>query len=276
MEWGLTSTLALGFRPAQGLPPPNGAGDPTGGPATTGRLPTVVVVPAPAKLTLSLRVVGVRPDGYHQIDAEMVTLDLADQLTFSEGDGLEVVGDAGGQDVPVDDENLVRRALAAVGRRAHVRLAKRIPAGAGLGGGSADAAAVFRWAGVDDAELAAKVGADVPFCLRGGRARVRGIGESVEPLAPIDAAFTLLTPPFGCSTRAVYRAWDRLGGPSGAGRNDLESAALLVEPRLARYRDRLGEATGVTPVLAGASTWFVEGDHPGEGRIVTRTSTPPS
>ncbi|MCU1373295.1 MAG: ispE, partial [Actinomycetia bacterium] len=229
---------------------------------------------APAKLTLSLRVTGTRADGYHLIDAEMVSLDLADELTFAEGDGLEVVG-ATGLAVPADDDNLVRRALRLVGRTARVRLVKRIPAGAGLGGGSADAAAVLRWAGVDDVALAASLGADVPFCLVGGRARVTGIGDGLEPLPPADRTFTLLTPPFGVSTPAVYRAWDELGGPTADGPNDLEPAALVVEPRLAEWRDRLGEATGATPVLAGSgSTWFVEGAFPGGDRVVTRTDRP--
>ena len=79
-------------------------------------------------------------------------------------------------------------------------------------------------------------------------------------------------PPFGCSTPAVYAAWDQMGGPTAEGPNDLEPAALRIEPRLAALRDKLGSATGRTPVLAGSgSTWFVEGDYPGEGRIVTRT-----
>src|SRR5207302_906468 len=117
---------------------------------------------APAKLTLSLRITGVRDDGFHLLDAEMVTIDLADTLTFDDGDGLEITG---GFDLATDDSNLVRRALAVVGRTAHVRVDKRIPPGAGLGGGSADAAAVLRWAGVDDAPRAATLGADVPFCV---------------------------------------------------------------------------------------------------------------
>jgi 4-diphosphocytidyl-2-C-methyl-D-erythritol kinase len=234
-------------------------------------------VPALAKLTLSLRVVGVRADGYHLLDAEMVTVDLADTLWFAEGDGLEVSGEVM-QDVPHGDDNLVRRALAAVGRRAHVRLAKRIPAGAGLGGGSADAAAVLRWAGCRDLSLAAGLGADVPFCLIGGRARVTGTGEEVSAM-PFEEvagrAFTLLTPPFGVSTVAVYRAWDELGGPAGRGSNDLEPAALAVQPLLGEWRDKLGEASGQVPVLAGSgSTWYVEGAYPGEGRVVTRVAKP--
>jgi 4-diphosphocytidyl-2-C-methyl-D-erythritol kinase len=257
------------------------------------------VVLAPAKLTLSLRVTGVRADGYHLLDAEMVSLDLADELTFSDGSGLEVVDARPGAGaspvpapegagtglrpgvpaapglppgVPAGDDNLVLRALRAVGRDARVRLLKRIPAGGGLGGGSADAAAVLRWAGIHDVALAATLGADVPFCLRGGRARVSGIGDELDPMPFVERTFTLLTPPFGCSTVAVYRAWDELGGPTVAGPNDLEPAALRIEPGLARWRDRLGEATGQVPVLAGSgSTWYVEGSYPGAGRVVAGT-----
>jgi 4-diphosphocytidyl-2-C-methyl-D-erythritol kinase len=234
--------------------------------------PGVAVVAAPAKLTVSLRVTARRDDGYHLIDAEMVTLDLADRLEITPGDGLEVVASETGLRVEGGDDNSVRRALAAVGRTAQVRLVKRIPAGGGLGGASADAAAVLRWAGVDDLAVAASIGADVPFCLRGGRARVRGIGDLVEPL-PFEArTYTLLIPPFGCSTPEVYGAWDRLGGPRDEGPNDLAPAALHVEPRLATWRDRLAAATGQVPVLAGSgSTWFVAGAFPGEGRIVAQT-----
>ena len=228
---------------------------------------------APAKLTLSLRVTGVRPDGYHLIDAEMVSLDFGDVLELAEGDGLEVVGPyAAG--VPAGPENLVGRALAVTGRRASVRLVKRVPAGAGLGGGSSDAAAVLRWAGCSDLSVAASLGADVPFCLVGGRARVGGVGEVVEPLPALDRTFTLLVPPLPVSTPDVYRMWDSLGGPAAEGGsvNDLEVAALATVPALAEWRDRLAAATGVRPQLAGSGgTWFVEGDFAGEGRIVVRT-----
>lgn len=247
--------------------------------------PTTVV--APAKLTLALRILGRRSDGYHLLDAEMVTVDLTDELTFSHGDGLEIVsGERDGHDgldeldgpvpVPSGEANLVRKALRAIGRTAHVRLVKRIPVGGGLGGGSADCAAVLRWAGSDDVGLAASLGADVPFCLRGGRARVRGIGDRLEALPYEPRTFTLLTPPFGCETRAVYRTWDELGGPADPyGCNDLEPAALLIEPRLATWRDRLQAAAGQRPVLAGSgSTWFVEGAYPREGRVVVRTVPP--
>lgn len=249
---------------------------------STGVLPAVLE--AKAKLTLSLRITGRRDDGYHLIDAEMVTLDLADKLDLSEGDGLEIIDSPRaaavstftGATISAGDDNLVRRALESVGRSAHVRLHKRIPAGAGLGGGSADAAAILRWAGVSDVESAVKLGADVAFCLAGGRARVTGIGEQVEALDFADVAgraLTLLCPPLQVSSAAVYQAWDRLGGPAGDNGNDLEPAALAVEPRLAEWRDRLGEATGVRPRLAGSGgTWFVEGSFPGEGRVIAMVS----
>ncbi|MXV90961.1 MAG: 4-(cytidine 5'-diphospho)-2-C-methyl-D-erythritol kinase [Acidimicrobiia bacterium] len=243
-----------------------------------------VELTAPAKLTLSLRITGVRPDGYHLLEAEMVTIDLADRLVVEPGDGLVVVdagagiiadseGSPGAADVPTGGDNLVARALDLAGRRARVTLHKSIPAGAGLGGGSADAAAILRWAGFDDERRAAQLGADVAFCLRGGRARVTGIGEIIEPLPFERRAFTLCTPPFACSTAAVYRAWDELGGPAGVAGNDLEAAALALEPGLGGFRDALAEATGQRPRLAGSgSTWFVEGAYPGPGRRVAQTT----
>ena len=216
-----------------------------------------VVVVAPAKLTLSLRVTGVRDDGYHFIDAEMVALDLHDELTIDPGANH------------LDPDNLVSRALVAVGRDAHVVLDKRIPVGAGLGGGSADAAAILRWAECADLELAATLGADVPFCLVGGRARVRGIGEVVEPLPYEHRVFTLLTPPFPVSTPAVYAVWDEMRGPRADGPNDLEPAALRYEPRLEEWREELIASTGRQPILAGSGgTWFVEGAFWAAGRVV--------
>lgn len=228
---------------------------------------------APAKLTLSLRVTGVRDDGYHLIDAEMVSLDLYDELEL-DPDGSELVAEAAdGSRTPLADDDLVRRAVGLLDRPVGVVLRKRIPAGAGLGGGSSDAAAVLRWGGIDDVRAAAALGADVPFCLRGGRARVRGIGEELEELPFEAGVLTLLTPPLHCSTPVVYRTWDRMGGPRGDHGNDLEPAALEAYPELAAWRDELAEAAGVRPRLAGSgATWFVEGELPGPGRVVARTT----
>ena len=228
---------------------------------------------APAKLTRSLRVVGRRADGYHLIEAEMVTLDFGDTLELTAsgaepgGSRLEVVDEvrwapAGAVHVlrvPEDESNLVSRALEAVGRRAHVVLRKRIPVGGGLGGGSADAAAVLRWAGCGDVSVAARLGADVPFCLAGGRAMARGIGDELEVLEPQEGSVVLVTPPVVCETPAVYRAWDELGGPKGEWGNDLEEPAISYEPRLHWWRTFLETEAGERPRLAGSgSSWFFE------------------
>lgn len=223
----------------------------------------VSTVEAPAKVTLALRVIGVRSDGYHLIEAEMVTVDLADTLTIDPGAaGLTADGPfAAG--MPLDETNLIALALALAGRSAAVHIHKAIPHGGGLGGGSADAAAVLRWAGFDDVAASAQLGADVPFCLVGGHALVHGIGEIVEPLPFQARELTLVIPPLSMSTPAVYRAWDDLGGPTAAGVNDLEPAAIAVEPLLAAWRDRIAAAIDVVPVLAGSgATWFVDGHHP--------------
>lgn len=223
---------------------------------------SIVVVSAPAKLTLRFRITGIRDDGYHLLDAEMVTLDWHDTLTIdSSSTGLSATGPYA-RGMPLDDSNLVARALRHVGRTAAVHVHKALPHGGGLGGGSADAAAVLRWAGYSDVPGAATLGADVPFCLVGGRARVRGVGELVEslPFEPID--ITLVIPPLSVSSPFVYRMWDDLGGPHGEGENDLEPAAVSAFTALARWRDRIREAAGVAPTLAGSgATWFVRGHH---------------
>jgi 4-diphosphocytidyl-2-C-methyl-D-erythritol kinase len=110
---------------------------------------------------------------------------------------------------------------------------------------------------VADPSVAVSLGADVPFCLRGGRAVVRGIGEVLEPLTPLALSFVVVTPAFGVSTVAAYRAYDELG--AGDGVNDLERAAIAVEPRLARVRDLIAGVAKERPVLAGSgSSFFVE------------------
>jgi 4-diphosphocytidyl-2-C-methyl-D-erythritol kinase len=239
---------------------------------------TAVVVPAPAKLTLTFRITGVREDGYHFIDAEMVTLDWCDTLTidpFSEGltaEGRYAKG------LPLNGSNLVAKALELAQRTAAVHICKELPRGGGLGGGSADAAAILRWAGYNDLEGCARLGSDVPFCLIGGRARVRGMGELVEPLPSKPVDITLIIPPVSVSTPIVYRKWDELGGPHSDGANDLEPAAIAAVRQLARWRDRIGNAAGCTPSLAGSgATWFLYGHHDLEEALpkatVVRTRT---
>jgi 4-diphosphocytidyl-2-C-methyl-D-erythritol kinase len=227
-----------------------------------------ITLRAHAKLTLGLRITGVRDDGYHLIDAEMVSLDLHDVITLTPGgSGLSASGPFS-HGIALDETNLVARAIRLAGlvTDVGVHLDKQIPHGGGLGGGSTDAATVMRWCGVSataaELERASRLGADIPFCLVGGRARVRGIGEQVEPLPHVDRIVTLVIPPLGVSTPAAYRTWDALGGPLADGPNDLEPAALAVEPELRRWRDLIGDRIGEAPTLAGSgATWFVDGER---------------
>lgn len=240
------------------------------------------IIEAPAKLTLRLRVTGVREDGFHLIDAEMVTLNLVDKVRITPNkDGLNFDGPFS-SGISTDSSNLVNRALALVGRRARVHIEKNIPSGGGLGGGSADAAAILKWAGFTDLVAASRLGADIPFCMIGGRARVQGIGEVIDILPPVHREITLVIPPFGVSTPAVYRAWDDLtkaGNNTTNDQNHLQQAALVVEPRLLEWHDKIAQACGQAPVLAGSgSTWWLDGaflelakDLPKATVVVTQT-----
>lgn len=257
---------------------------------------------ARTKLTLSLRVIGRRPDGLHLLDAFMASVvDPHDTLEVRrsgrraaalslELDGAELDVDSAGA-VPGDASNLALRAATALLGWADApasglafRLVKRIPVMAGLGGGSADAAAALvavrslLGLPLDDhqlAEVGSEIGSDVPFCLRGGVARVGGRGELVEPMAfPGLAAVLVVAPPLRLSTREVYAAWDQLGGPRDEREpaalpwaqplpalveplvNDLEPAAFAVEPRLRSFRDDLEALVGARAVLAGSGSAF--------------------
>jgi 4-diphosphocytidyl-2-C-methyl-D-erythritol kinase len=230
----------------------------------------VVTIESPAKLTVSLSVVGTRTDGYHLIDAEMVALTLADVITISDAPTthIEIFGPYA-HGIAVDESNLVHKALRAVGRTAHVHIEKNIPHGGGLGGGSSNAAAIFRWAGVGDKSLAASIGADVPFSLVGGRAHVQGIGEQVDPLPFVAQDITLFIPPVHTPTPLVYRTWDEMGAPTGENRNDLEPAALRAVPELAIWKNRIADVIGSVPTLAGSgSTWFAIGHIAIDGSTV--------
>ena len=249
---------------------------------------------APAKLTLSLRVLGTRADGFHDLEALTVSIDTPyDTLAVEPGPPgvrIEVTGPAAAG-VPEGDENLVVRAAQSVlpdGAGLQIRLHKHIPSGAGLGGGSSDAAAVLRACaatfdiGPEVVErAAADLGSDVPFCLHGGPAWMRGRGEVIEALTLPEAIRVLVVvPPFAIETAAVYRAWDELGGPRGdrvlppPGRlsglvselaNDLEPAAEHVEPQLGPFREALEAAVGAPALLAGSgSACWMPFDDPEE------------
>ena len=210
-------------------------------------MPKVDRLRARAKLTRTLRVVGTRDDGYHVLEAEMVTLDLADEIELETGaEGFEVVDEVAwvGDPAGAGPARAARRSHGL--RRPHPRSGQprrsgRSSASAGERGcGSSSAsppvpvlAAVPRTQRPCCAGRACStpssrpgLGADVPFCVVGGRALVRGIGESVEPLGFEAVTAVLVTPALVVSTPEVYRAWDALGGPAGDHGNDLEPAAL--------------------------------------------------
>ena len=216
---------------------------------------------APAKVTWSLEVTGRRANGLHELRAEMMSVTFSDRLELDEdGDSLRLEGPYSG--LPVDEDNLVHRALRLVKRNAGVVVHKSIPPGGGLGGGSSDAVAILRWAGGVSADEALSLGADVPFCQLGGRARVEGVGEVLTELPFEPRALTLVLLSFGVSTAACYAAYDELtaSGERPGGRNHLTAAARRVEPRLAVTMDWLEATLGNRVRLCGSgSTLFIEG-----------------
>ncbi len=182
-----------------------------------------MTVIANAKLNLYLDIVGTRADGYHLLQTVMQSITLSDvvEIDISDGDGIELSCDRA--DIPSDGRNIAHKAakayLDAAGIKAAVRIAiqKRIPSGAGMGGGSADAAAVLaamdkHFGAVDREklfELALSVGADVPFCLAGGTKLCEGIGEKISDTAEVkDCAFLVVMPDFTCPTGEAYRKYD--------------------------------------------------------------------
>ena len=234
---------------------------------------TPLSLEAPAKLNLSLRVVGRRPDGFHLLETEMVLLELADRLLLLPGaTGLRVEAQPD-EDVPVDRRNLAWRGLlAAMGGTPDLvclTLEKRIPAGAGLGGGSSDAAAAWRLgrraaglteeAAAADLDTLARLGADVPFfAARTAAASVAGIGERVTPLVdPRTDHVVLADPGFRLSTAAVFaelRPADLADGRSGG--NDLLAPALRLRPELGDVMRLVAEAGGEPRLTGSGSTIF--------------------
>ena len=263
--------------------------------------PRTVEVEAPAKVNLFLRVLGRRPDGYHDLETLVVPLKLADRVrVHARADrtasrtlsvSLEVTGEPElTRGVPVDETNLAVRAAHALARAAGVRgfaelaIDKRVPNAAGLGGGSADAAAVLRalndlWGcGMGPEELsavAAAVGSDVPALLAAAPALARGRGEVVEPANAAPRSWLLVTFSFGISTAEAFGWWDEDGAVTGpdpgpalaaaaAGdaaalgpllANDLEAPVLRRRPVIAEARERLlaGGCAGAVLCGSGAS-----------------------
>ncbi len=258
---------------------------------------TTTTYTAPAKVNLSLRVLGKRPDGFHEVDILMARLDLADELAFRNSRTTTLVCDAPG--VPTDESNLVVKAIrefeTAYGRKAkqHITLTKRIPHGAGLGGGSADAAITLK--AVNDllgtnydaeelAAMAAALGSDVPFFLNPVVSRCTGRGEVVTPvpeLAGWSRPIVLLKPQFGVSTPTAYKTLHdahRLRGlPYGVQKcdgirfvNDLEKPVFAKFPLLGMIKSWLLKRSGVRVAMmcGSGSTLFALTDTPEQARAI--------
>jgi 4-diphosphocytidyl-2-C-methyl-D-erythritol kinase len=255
---------------------------------------------APAKVNLYLEVVGRRPDGFHEIATLFQTVGLADEVEVESRSEPGVSCEVAGAALPDGEANLAvaaaTRYLEAAGRPVGVRLrlAKRIPVGGGLGGGSSDAAAVLRLleaehgalGGAGLVDVARSLGADVPFLLVGGTAIGRGLGERLEALRPPPPLpLVLIVPPFPTHTAVVYGAWTRPPRPAPADglrtavealasgeparvrdahRNDLAFAAMRAYPDLARFAARVERLLGRPPCLTGSGSTLFDVPDPGE------------
>lgn len=241
-----------------------------------------------AKVNLGLRVGRLRPDGFHGIESVFHSVTLSDTITIDDGSSAEIVLEVeGASGLEGPDNTMVRAALAlqehaGASRWAQLTLSKRIPIGAGLGGGSADAAAVLlglnRLWGLDLPMdqlhvLAAEIGSDVPYCLTGGPMLVSGRGESLDPIPASRTLWIVLgisTEPL--STAAVYARWDELGlepgvsvaplvtalgagdlaGVAEAMHNDLEHASFSLRPELRSLKDEMTAAGAVGALMTGS------------------------
>lgn len=238
-------------------------------------------IEAPAKTNLVLRVLVRRDDGYHEIETLMVALSLADRLELSWRDDGRAVLECSAPELPCGEDNLVLKALRALERHLErrfavtVRLEKRIPSGAGLGGGSSDAAALLlaldRMAGLqlptdELAAVAAEVGSDVPFFVHRRPCLCRGRGEIVVPVEtpppPLD--LLLVKPPFPIAASWAYRHWagskrypghpyDPQAGPWGVLENDLERPVFEKFPVLGDLKAWLLDRPEVAAALLSGS-----------------------
>lgn len=222
-----------------------------------------------AKINLFLKIIGKRSDGFHDLISRFQTIDLHDELYVDRSpfDHFSLSDPA----LPSDDRNLVIRARdlfrkeTGYSEKLSIRLEKKIPSEAGLGGGSSNAAAMLRamkfMSGIDiDLHpLAAQLGSDVNFFLVGGTALCKGRGEVVEPEADLPKKdFWIIKPSFGCPTKMVYQ---NLSAPYPDSDNQLESAAFIVEPRLKKLKDDLKAQGFQNVTLCGSgSSFFCEGE----------------
>jgi len=217
---------------------------------------------ARAKVNLTLHVGAARKDGYHPVDSLVVFADIGDTLNFEASDqtDLQILG---ADDLPTDRSNLIIKAIEmANGPSLAIRLTKTLPVSAGLGGGSANAAAVLRLlkSNLSDEELAYKLGADVPVCRLSQTAMMRGIGEDVTVLPGLgQLSAVLVNPGVAVSTGEIFRAMDsvpRAAEPKPnvttgdlisralAGENDMQEAAIAQVPIISDVLRALAQQPG--------------------------------
>lgn len=235
----------------------------------SGPLPGVRFEPAPAKINLALHVTGRRGDGYHLLDSLVVFTALGDRVTVAPGPlSLVVTGPFAGQ-VPEGQDNLCLRAARAIGAQAAITLDKRLPPASGIGGGTADMAAVLRALGrVPDRPES--LGADLPACLASRPLRMRGVGERIDLLPGLpDLHLVLINPRREIPTPAVFAALDRRDSPplpdlpdalDAAGlvawlrgtANDLQPAALRIESAVGACLAALNDAGAWLARMSGS------------------------
>lgn len=256
--------------------------------------PKRLVVPAPAKLNLFLHVTGRRGDGYHLLESLFVPIDLADTIELSLRDDKAIVREAAIDGVPEADDLTLRAAHALREARGldagvSIRVTKRIPKGAGLGGGSSDAASVLlalnrMWSlGLSRGELIAigvRLGADVPFFLGDGPALVRGVGERITPMTLPAAWIALAMPALHVSTAAIFASRELTRStPSvkmnvfseGYGRNDLEAAAVARHPRVGEVIAALSQVSAHARMTGSGSCVFAAFRTEREARAALET-----
>ena len=242
-----------------------------------------MILEAHAKINLTLAVGDVRPDGYHDLKSVVAPISLCDIVELDVADDIiDASGiDFGMENLAVKAARILRRE-AGVPNGVRIRIEKRIPSGAGLGGGSADAAATLLglnslwgldWERSRLVDLAAEVGSDVPALVHGGVVLMEGRGERVgrwRDENPDRRPIVLLKPQVHASTPAVYRefrAEDR-----GRGINDLQPAACRLHPEIAQALERLAAAGGDGAAMSGSgSTVFARAkDRAAAERILER------
>ncbi len=233
---------------------------------------------ANAKVNLTLHVIERRTDGYHELDSLVVFADIGDRLRLDDARELSIkVTGLFAQGVPADGRNLAWRAAEAAEARCHIALEKNLPHGSGLGGGSADAAAVLRQYGCQGA--AASIGADVSVCLAAGPQRMRGIGNVIERLPAVPAChLVLVNPGLSLPTGRVFGALDQkkrsdmgvlpewpdveaFAAWLGGQRNDLEQIATNQVPQVGDVLSALSGAAVVRMTGSGTSCFGLYPDR---------------